>query len=74
MSEIHSTLFFVCITYGICGAPWMFLCTSWVIHVVPMIFYLLAYWGVLILSLVGILVCSFSQILQIYAFKQMGGD
>ena len=74
MSEIHSTLFFVCITYGICGAPWMFLCTSWVIHVVPMVFCLLAYCGLLTLSLVGILVCSCSQILQIFMCKLIGGN
>ena len=52
----------------------MVICTIRVLHVVPMMFYLLAYFGLLLLSLVEIEVCGCNRILQIYTCKLIGGD
>ena len=60
--------------YGICSATWMVQFTSRVLHVVPLIFYLLAYFGLLLSPLVEISVCSCSQIIQIYVCKMIGRD
>ena len=58
---------------GICSVPFLVRCTRRLIHVVPIMFYHLACCGLLILSLMGLVVCSFSQIPQIYACKLIGG-
>ena len=53
----------------------MFLqCTRLILHVVPMMFYILAYFVLLVFSLMGILLCSCSQIIQIYACTLIGWD
>ena len=73
LCQISVTLLFSgCIPYGICSAPWLVRCTSRFLHVVPMMFYLLAYRGLLLLSLAGLLVCGCSQIILIYVCKMIG--
>ena len=67
-------LFWVCMPYGICSVPYLVQCNSRLLHMVPMMFYLLDYFGLLLFSMVGISVCSCSQILQIYACTMVGGD
>ena len=74
VSEISSALFWWCMPYGICSAPWLVRCNRHILHVVPMLFYLLYCCGLLILSLVGIAVCVCSQILQIYVCKLIVGE
>ena len=63
-----------CIPYGICSDPWLVQYTNWVLHVVPMMFYPLAYFVLLILSLMGLVLCGCSQILQICGCNLIGGD
>ena len=41
---------------------------------VPMMFYLLDYCGLLLLYIVGLVVCGCSIIFQIYVCKLIGGD
>ena len=60
-------------TYIICSVPCLVLCTSRIIHVVPMMIYHLAYCGLLIFSLVVLAVCGSSQILQICLCRLIGG-
>ena len=67
-------LFWGCMTYGICSVLWMVQCTRNIIHVVIMMIYCLAYYGLLLLFLVGIAVFSCSQIIQICACRLIGGD
>ena len=52
----------------------MVLCSIWVIHVVPMMYYLLEYCGLLLLSLVGLAVCGCIQNIQRYLCKLIVGD
>ena len=59
--------------HGICSDPCLVRCTSWFLHVVPMMFYPLAYCGSLIFSLVRLAVCGCNQILQIYVCKMIVG-
>ena len=66
-------LFWGCMPYIICSAPFMVQYTMRIIHVVPMMLYPLAYCGLLFFSLVGLVVCSCSQILQIYVCKMIVG-
>ena len=61
-------------TYVICSATCLVLVTIRVIHVLPIMLYLLEYYGLLLLSLVGLAVCGCSKILQIYVRKLIGGD
>ena len=60
--------------YSIFSYQCMVRCTSWVLHVVPMMSYLLGYCELLLFSLVGIAVCCCSQILQRYVCNLIGGD
>ena len=60
--------------YGIFSDLWLLLCTIRVIHVVPILFNLLAYCGLLLFYLVRIELGGCSQILQIYVCKLIGGD
>ena len=61
-------------TYAICSAPWMFQCTSLVLHVVHMMSYILAYWELLLFFMVGLAMCVYSQIIQRYVCKLIVGD
>ena len=49
-------LFWGCMSYGIYIDPWMVQCTIQVIHVVPMMFFILAYSVLLTFSLVNLAV------------------
>ena len=60
--------------YGVYSVSWMEQCTSRILHVLPMILYNFAYFGLLLLPLVGIVVCGFSQILRICVCSLIGGD
>ena len=51
----------------------MVLCTSLILHVVPMMLYRLAYCELLFLSLVGLTMCGCNQILQVCARRLIGG-
>ena len=59
--------------FVICSVPYLVRCTSRFLHIVPMMFYILDYCVLLIMSLVGLVVCSCSQILQIYVCKMIVG-
>ena len=67
-------LFWGFMSYGICSAPFLVLCTKRVLHVVPMMFYIFYYFGLLLLTLVGLAVRGCSQSTQIYVCKLIGGD
>ena len=67
-------LFWVCIPYVIFSVPLMVLCTSRFLHVVPMMLYHLDYCELLLLSLVGLTVSGFYQILQIFWWRLIGGE
>ena len=67
-------LFLGCMPYGICSDPWLVRFTIQFLHVVPIMLYLLAYCGLLHLSLVGLSVCGYSQIILIYLCKLIAGD
>ena len=56
------------------SVPWMVQCNNQILHVVTMMLYILDYFGLLLLSLVGLAVCGCSQIIQIHACKLIGGD
>ena len=58
-------LFLGCMPYGICRVPFVILCTSLLLHVVPMMLYCLTYCELLLLSLVGLTVWGCNQIFQI---------
>ena len=58
-------LFWGFMSYGICSAPLLFLCTKQVLHVVPIMFYIFSYFGLLFLTLVGLAVRGCSQSPQI---------
>ena len=47
--------------YHICSASWLVQYIRWVLHVVPIMLYLSAYFELLLFSLVGIVVCGCSQ-------------
>ena len=59
---------------GICSDPLLVLCTKQVLHVVPIMFYIFSYFGLLFLTLVGLAVRGCSQSPQIYVCKLIGGD
>ena len=67
-------LFWGFMTYAIFSVPLMVLCTSRLIHVVPMIIYCLDYCELLFLSLVGLTVRSCNEILQICGCRLIGGE
>ena len=67
-------LFLGCMPYGIYSVPWMVTYTSRFLHVVPRMIYFLSYCKLLFLSLAGLMVCGFNQILQIYVCRLIGGD
>ena len=67
-------LFLGCMPYGIFSVTWMVLCNNRLLHVVPMILYILAYCDLIFLSLVGLTLCGCNQILQICACGLIGGD
>ena len=60
--------------YGIYSVPLLVLCTSHIIHVVPMMLYFLAYCELLFFSLMGITVYSCNQILQICGCRLIGEE
>ena len=60
--------------YGICSVTLLFLCARILLHVVPVMLYCLAYRELLFLSLVGIMVCGFNQIIQICGCSLIGGE
>ena len=60
--------------YSICSVPWLVICTIQLPHVLPMIIYHLAYCELLFLSMEGLTVYGFNQILQICACRMIGGD
>ena len=74
MSDIHYDHFFGCMPCGIFIFPWMVRCTIRFIDVVTIMFYLLDYFGLLLLSVVGIAVCICNQILQMYVCNLICGD
>ena len=74
VSDINFTLFQVIIPYGICSVPFLVLCTSCIICVVPIMLYCLAYYESLFLSLLGIMVCICNQILHICECRLIGGE
>ena len=74
VSEIRSDIFWGCMPYLICSVPWLVLCTIWILREVPMMIYCLAYFGLLLLFLMGITVCGCNLILQICACRLIGGD
>ena len=67
-------LFWVCMPYKIFSVPLLVLCTRLILHVLPIILYLLAYCDLLFLSLVGITVCGCNQILQICGCRLIIGE
>ena len=67
-------LFWGCIPYVIHTVPWIVWFTIWIIHVVPIMLYPLAYLRLLLLSLVWLAVCGCSQILQIYLCRLIVRD
>ena len=71
---ILSALFFVCIPYGIYSIPFMVLCTICILRVVSVMLYRLAYFGLLFLSLVGLTMCSFNEILRICGCGLISGE
>ena len=66
--------FWGCITYGIISVPFLVLCTSRLLHVVPMMIYCLDCCELLFLSLVGLTVCGCNQILQKCGCRLIGGE
>ena len=67
-------LFLGFIPYGIFSVPWTVQCTIWILHVVPMVIYCLEYCELLLLYLAGLAVCVCIQIIQICAYRLIGGD
>ena len=67
-------LFLGCIPYGICSFPFLVLCIRRLLHVFPVMLYSLTYREWLFLSLVGLAVCSFNQIIQIYGCRLIGEE
>ena len=67
-------LFWGCMPYGIFSVPLLVLRTIRILHIVPMMLYVLAYFELLFLSLVGLTVCSCSIIIQICICRMIGGD
>ena len=67
-------LFWVCMPNVICSFPWLVQCTIRILRVVPMMLYHLAYFGLILFSLVGLEACGCSQIIQICACRLIGGD
>ena len=61
VSDIRSALVLGIIPYGIFSDTWLVQCTSRILHVVPLMSYLLAYCLLLLLSLVGLVVCGCIQ-------------
>ena len=59
--------------YGICSDSWLFWCTIQVLHLVPMMQYILHYFGLLFLYLVEIAVWDWNQNLHRYICKLIGG-
>ena len=70
---LHSC-FGQCMPYDIRSIPCLIWCTSRLLHVVPVMLYNLAYCGLLILSLVGLVLCGCSQILQTCECNIIGGN
>ena len=66
-------LFWVCMPYGICIVPLLVLFNRRLLHVVPMMIYCLAYFELILLSLVGLTVCGCNQIIQICGCWLIGG-
>ena len=67
-------LFLGCMLYVICSVPYLVLCTSRNLHVVPMMLYLLDYRELLFLYLVWLTVCSCNRIIQICGCRLIGGE
>ena len=63
-----------CIPYGICSVPLMVLCTSRILHVVPMMRGHLAYYAWLFLYQVVLKVCVWNQIIQNCGCRLIGGE
>ena len=75
MCLILSPLFFwVYMPYVIYSVPLMVLCTSRLLHVVPMMLYRLTYCELLFFYLVGITVCGCNQIIKICECGLIGGE
>ena len=74
VSNIFPLLFWGCMPYGICSVTYLVQSTIPLLHVVPMMLYILGHYGLLILSLVGVVVCSCIWIFQICACRLIGGD
>ena len=74
VSEIFMLLFWGCMPYIICRVPWLVQRTIQIFHILTMMLYSLAYCELQFLSLVGIMVCGCSWILQICACSLIGGD
>ena len=60
--------------YGICSVPWLVVLNIQFIHVVTMMLYLLEYFELRFLSLVGLTVYGCYQIIQICVCRLIGGD
>ena len=69
-----SLFFFRCTPYGICSVPFMVLCTSRLLNVVPMMIYRLDNCVLLSLLLVRWRVCDYNRILQKYGCRLIGGE
>ena len=52
----------------------MFLCTSRIFYVLPMMCGCLACYELLLVSQVGITVCGWNKILRIYGYRRIGGE
>ena len=63
-----------CMSYGICSVPFLVQCTSRILNLVPIMRGLLAYYELLIVSPVGLTVCGWNQILQIWGYRLIGGE
>ena len=74
VSDICSALDWECLTYGISIVPLLVLCTNRLLHVVIMMIYHFAYYELLFLFLVGIMVYGCNQIIQICGRRMIGGE
>ena len=75
LCQILSTLLsWGCIPYGICRFQLLFWCTIRILHVVTMMHVRLAYYELILLSQVGLTVCSCNQTLQICDYRLICGE
>ena len=74
VSDICSALDWECLTYGISIVPLLVLCTNRLLHVVIMMIYHFAYYELLFLFLVGIMVYGCNKIIQICGRRMIGGE